>query len=75
MIIETTFQEQVEALEDDAVRFGRAVVAALNAAADGIRPECAVFESARVRHASAALRPRPHANARHIGRIRPGHEA
>ena len=75
MIIETTFQEQVEALEDDAVRFGRAVVAALNAAADGIRPECAVFESARVRHASAALLRSPHATAGDIGRIRAVQEA
>jgi hypothetical protein len=75
MITETTFQEQVEALEDDALRFGRAVVDALNAAAQGVRPECAVFENARVRHASAALLRSPHATAEDIGRVRAVQEA
>ena len=75
MITETTFQEQVEALEEDALRFGRAVVGALNAAAEGVRPECAVFESARVRHASAALLRSPHATVEDIGRVRAVQEA
>jgi hypothetical protein len=75
MITETTFQEQVEALEDDALRFGRAVVDALNSVAEGARPECAVFENARVRHASAALLRSPHATAGDLGRIRAVQEA
>jgi hypothetical protein len=75
MITETTFQEQVEALENDALRFGRAVVDALNSAAAGARPECAVFENARVRHASAALLRSPRATAADVGRIRAVQEA
>ena len=75
MITETTLQEQVEALEEDALRFGRVVVQALNAAGEGGRPECAVFEHARVRHASAALLRSPHATAEEIGRIRAVQEA
>ena len=75
MITETTFQEQVEALEDDALRFGRAVVTALHAASAGDRPECAVFEHARVRHASAALLRSPQATPADIGRIRAVQEA
>ena len=75
MITETRLQEQVEALEEDALRFGRVVVQALNAAGEGGRPECAVFEHARVRHASAALLRSPHATAEEIGRIRAVQEA
>ena len=75
MITETTFQEQVEALEGDALRFGRVVVTALNAAAEGERPECAVFEHARVRHAAAALLRSPDATPGDIGRIRAVQEA
>jgi hypothetical protein len=75
MITEPTFQEQVEVLEADALRFGRAVVASLNIAAEGGRPECAVFEHARVRHASAALLRSPHATSEDIGRIRAVQEA
>jgi hypothetical protein len=75
MITETTFQDQVQALENDALYYGRAVVAALNAASEGERPECAVFEHARVRHASAALLRSPQATPGDIGRIRAVQEA
>jgi hypothetical protein len=75
MITETTFEEQVEALEEDAVRFGRVVVQALTAAGEGGRPECAFFEHARVRHESAALLPSPPATGEEIGRIRAVQEA
>ena len=75
MITETTFSEQVEALERDALSFGRAVVEALATAAAGGRPECAVFEHARVRHAAAALLRSPQATTAEIGRVRAVQEA
>jgi hypothetical protein len=75
MITETTFSEQVDALERDALRFGRVVVEALGEAAAGALPDCAVFEHARVRHAAAALLRSPQATTADIGRIRAVQEA